>query len=310
MSRYQVYKYQTEKIGRSLIKKGDSAKQIKAIANSIAKDCGAPFQKVMDSIKEKDFLQLGMFAAFGMQHRAQEDPDGIDALARVAVTEMHHFDSGRKVLFVPDESLLIALYESCLTVDFASLKSNSDEVYAFAPHIGLVLDELEIKPFIFSTDMALDGSIMLNVTCNGDKDNPIADIFEDEYKELVGKRFPLTKHHKGETFTSLSVYLKLATSLFVYMRAFPECVKPGIPSDMSITEMVHGGPKNKRTGFTITAPIDRATGTTLHLRRGHFRSLHDQRFKRNEDGSIKIVWVRDTVVGGKIDPYTVEDVSA
>lgn len=180
--------------------------------------------------------------------------------------------------------------------------------FCFAPSNDLVIDNIHINPFIFTLGMHKGwGHILISeMPRNKEELYPFFLVEDYEYGELMDQKFPLNKHvDDGEIPVSL-VYVKLATSLFCYMRAFPECVVPGIPSDMSIKEMMHGGPKNRRTGFTIKAPIDAATGRALHLRRGHFRSLHDERFKRNDDGSIKIVWVRESVVGGKIDPYTVE----
>jgi len=42
-------------------------------------------------------------------------------------------------------------------------------------------------------------------------------------------------------------------------------------------------------------PGDRNVGA--HERRGHFRNLYNKRYKRNDNGTIKKIWVRNTWVG-------------
>jgi len=37
-----------------------------------------------------------------------------------------------------------------------------------------------------------------------------------------------------------------------------------------------------------------------HMRDGHFRRLRDERFKRDEEGRVRVIWVRECEVGGKL----------
>ncbi len=56
-------------------------------------------------------------------------------------------------------------------------------------------------------------------------------------------------------------------------------------------------PKTIRKRLGLPDPIQGDGIKTPHERRGHFRWLRDRRFRRNDDGSIKKVWVRNTWIG-------------
>lgn len=97
--------------------------------------------------------------------------------------------------------------------------------------------------------------------------------------------------------------LKLAT----YVKAFPEAIHPGPPypdeKDRSIRQFTIGPPKDKSIIGEHGSPC-------AHWRRGHFRTLRDERFKRSPDGCPKIIFVRDCIVAQKDhEIYTVEDPS-
>jgi hypothetical protein len=97
--------------------------------------------------------------------------------------------------------------------------------------------------------------------------------------------------------------ITLVLRLFVYLKAFPECLVPGL-SQVGGSVNVRQG-EYKCSAVTKTASIRHVDAT--FLRSGHFRALRHERFTRNEDGSVRIVYVRPTVVNGKeIDATTVE----
>jgi hypothetical protein len=89
-------------------------------------------------------------------------------------------------------------------------------------------------------------------------------------------------------------HTKLAYTLWVYMKAFPELIKDGFPDDMNIRSMRHSKGA-KRRSIQLPDKIKRVAPGT-HLRQWHLRHLWSDRFKRNPDGTVKVVLVRDTIV--------------
>lgn len=90
--------------------------------------------------------------------------------------------------------------------------------------------------------------------------------------------------------------------LLTYMQAFPALVHSGLPVSMK--------ERNARffTGIgtrVILHPRIKAC-PTAHYRTGHWRVLAHERFHRNVDGSIKIIYVNPAVVGF-LTPFVVED---
>jgi len=59
--------------------------------------------------------------------------------------------------------------------------------------------------------------------------------------------------------------------------------------------------------FNILTPMSTHKSPEMHWRTFHFRALRDSRYKRNKNGSIRIVFVHDTIVGGTITPYHLND---
>jgi hypothetical protein len=98
--------------------------------------------------------------------------------------------------------------------------------------------------------------------------------------------------------------LRLICGLCVYIRAFPEALRAGYPAEM--TKEVKDPYMPTAKPFTIHAPVRHGhEGPREHYRKWHFRSLRDERYKRDAEGRVRIVFVRDTIVGGKVVPETV-----
>lgn len=244
-------------------------------------------------------------------------------------------------VFPDNESLIDILHSSRLAIKPSSLKPRWP-VFSFSPPLGAMMDKIKLFPFLFSVSSGVD---QMNDMQNMLNDCPVPTKFDfsntrptEEMKAYIsiddgcglawntdflkfievlnsGEDFEEIKgldksENTAERNKSIRAHAKLAVMLLVYAQAFPESVAYGFPSGFPEADAKFGGKghgaRGRITGIKILAPIDTATGRALHLRRGHFRSLHDERFKRNIDGSIKIVWVRESVIGGKIDPYTVE----
>ncbi|MFC1601283.1 hypothetical protein ACFL34_02940 [Candidatus Sumerlaeota bacterium] len=99
---------------------------------------------------------------------------------------------------------------------------------------------------------------------------------------------------------------RLCAAACIYAQAFPEHVRPGYPE-----VKISNGTRPSRPIKTVTTlgspQQNHGSAKCLHIRNGHFRSLANKRFKRNPDGSIKVVFVKASVIGGKIEPTTVEE---
>lgn len=101
-----------------------------------------------------------------------------------------------------------------------------------------------------------------------------------------------------------SNFTQLTLDIFgvlTYMQAFPNLVTPGYPSDIKPRCERYNEVKASR--IMLHPKLCRNIPMS-HIRRGHWRSLRDPRFKRNPDESIRIVYVNPAIVG-KITPYTV-----
>lgn len=94
---------------------------------------------------------------------------------------------------------------------------------------------------------------------------------------------------------------RLCLAACVYETAFPDYIVDGLPEYIS-------SPSIHKPKKLIAAPeiLEGATRTSvsMHIRAGHFKTLQHERFKRNEDGTPKIIFVRQTVVAGKLTPKT------
>jgi hypothetical protein len=90
--------------------------------------------------------------------------------------------------------------------------------------------------------------------------------------------------------------------LLTYMQAFPELVHPGLPVTIKDRCMRYF----KGTGNCIALHPKIRAVPSAHYRTGHWRCLAHERFRRNPDGSIRIIYVNPAIVGF-LTPFVVED---
>lgn len=91
---------------------------------------------------------------------------------------------------------------------------------------------------------------------------------------------------------------KIAWGIYMMLRAFPELVKDGYPTDMKERAIKHAK-KPKAFRFDLPEQLRDKTGRLkpgTHLRHWHWRHLRDERYKRNPDGSIKVILISDMIV--------------
>lgn len=108
-------------------------------------------------------------------------------------------------------------------------------------------------------------------------------------------------HSNPNTDLYINVMTKLSVGAMIYAEAFPDCVKDGLPENVN--------PFSATTSKILTTHpklIHTAQRGCVspHLRAGHWRYLHDSRFRHEEDGSPRIIFVRSTVVAGRLTAKT------
>lgn len=101
--------------------------------------------------------------------------------------------------------------------------------------------------------------------------------------------------------------LRVAFGFMAYFSAFPnDAVLPGMPDRADVynepsvqksftvrSSRIMGYDKNKQSWSVVP-----------HFRSGHFRTLISEKYKRNEDGTMRTVYVRQTFVHAeKVEPY-------
>jgi hypothetical protein len=106
-----------------------------------------------------------------------------------------------------------------------------------------------------------------------------------------------------EMMSPLGLYIaQTVLGIMTYMQAFPNLIVPGLPKDIKTRCARYIG-TGRACYLTLHEKI--RTAPSSHLRVGHWQALKHERFKRNADGSIKIIYVNPTIVGF-ITPYSVE----
>ncbi len=98
-------------------------------------------------------------------------------------------------------------------------------------------------------------------------------------------------------------------AVMIYLQAYPDRLVEGYPTDSKKKEVAyHLKPKPFSVSFPEAKHFTRRTAAqtgprATHFRRMHFRTLRDERYKRNPDGSPKVIAVSASVVSGK-ETYT------
>lgn len=97
---------------------------------------------------------------------------------------------------------------------------------------------------------------------------------------------------RREIFGSMAV----AAMVSIYANAFPHAVRVGPPRHDRLA------PRNSYRVQAVREIQIADRCVSPHWRSGHFRELRDERFKRNDDGTAKIVFVRDAIVNPTNQP--------
>lgn len=113
---------------------------------------------------------------------------------------------------------------------------------------------------------------------------------------------PEDAHEAGDTHDARVLSTgQFSVRLLAYLQAFPDALIPGAPPKNSTQQRA-----DPDTSHIVSLPERFRNIPVSHLRGGHFRALRDAKFRRNADGSIRIIYVNPCIVGD-IDPYHVDE---
>lgn len=99
-------------------------------------------------------------------------------------------------------------------------------------------------------------------------------------------------------------HFKIAIRALLYAAAFPEALKPGVPTKKQRMGII---PCEEKRGFWFTRYQEHRSSPSLHLRAAHARVLKDERYKRGPDGKPRIIPVSMAVVAGHhVEPSVLE----
>lgn len=114
-----------------------------------------------------------------------------------------------------------------------------------------------------------------------------------KYRSMGGITRDVTDRDKKTTRTLFHII----TGLSMYIRACPDKLIEGGPTDdNSKTALIKN--KGRFSVHIPHTPSDKAS-PTVHWRSGHPRFLSHERYKRAENGAVRMVWVKGHMVGGK-----------
>jgi len=260
-------------------------------------------------------------------------PDfGCTTDCHILLNEMWWRDAGMPTIIVEDPRLLEMMYRA--KVEIVPEAINVPGLIAFGFPRGVELDGIAIDGCMFgeldvqeSRDYATRKFVEVtgrapNFVPTGAYDplqhNPEGKAFyvTSMVKEQIGQSYLRTWFRKPDAahvcddgwveanlandkwlidreYKQQRVYFKLLYALCIYMQAFPDAVEHRGPEGV----IINPPPNGFKSLQTLAMSHQIHTSPHMHYRRWHFRTLHDERFRRNPDGTARVVFVRDAIVG-------------
>lgn len=135
------------------------------------------------------------------------------------------------------------------------------------------------------------------------KNNGVLDVMaiDIDYNESLEDNWKWWKKHDVNPTPEIIALVKGLIGFLVYRKAFPEQIFDGFPLCMKAKCERHARADGVSPATVRLTEKLRAV-PSAHWRNGCFKTLKADRFKRNSDGSFKIIYVNGCVVG-KIDPF-------
>lgn len=220
---------------------------------------------------------------------------------------------GKPVIFLESADLVRGLWETNYKIDFDSICLPMN-VLSFSFPDDVEIEGMKLPPVIFHKMPTLDGGIRVSsVVRERFSYGQVTTICNQEHLERVMKYEDLAEIPRTDFEVQFNekdsklhaVLFRLCIGICSYISAFPGCLRKGLPEAI-----------NYRDSRILLAELNRVSPVTLglherfrqspsaHFRAGHFRTLRDDKYKRNPDGTYRTVWVSEAYVAGKIDAYT------
>lgn len=303
-----------------------SSKELKnlVISNPERGDTISAFLNTFDRNKKPTEGTWDFFLKYFQSHY---DGTPIDNEARICAlyVEYEWWRKGCSTVFINSPEIVNLVYNARYDVDIDNLDVPNG-VTSFSFPDGIEIEGILLRPILLSIQNIND-SLANKRFSLWDKD-------EDDFKSVsvvhrqgfalpgissVGTQKNLVKSLRGDfgdqdhhTSTFYKVMTKVAVGLSIYMKAFPNALRDGFPIDMKDRD-IRISTTNSPFILTLDKSIQTSSGThsspVMHWRKGHFKTLRHERFRRNPDGSYKIIYVHDAIVNGRIDPKTLEKVA-
>ena len=252
-----------------------------------------------------------IFREYGLQDTELTDQLWEDALHEIAlkVTQGEadgiHFDTvyaqyrwwknGKEAIYIDTRSLVDFVANAKFSVDSIDIPMSGNVVFLF-PN-DATIDGCRIPPILASEGVVLRGSNTINAVSfflsKGSLEHgkcSVCGVPSDRISEFLSG-----SGDYGKDVSFGHEYFIIAARLCVYLSVFPQALIHGFPESMKLREdRAH----NKSSCQNHTMRLSgRFSNTPLaHFRRGHFRMLRHERFRRNIDGSNRIVYVNNSIV--------------
>lgn len=296
-------------------------------------DCTKKLYKQLGIKRKIDAKQLYISVADKMFERiSKPDSDASDFAQMFAhLAELNWMNKAKPTMFVEDGALITLLLESSTKKEIFRNTSIFNEqlfhlpFYCISPPRGFTYKGVEIEPFMIAivsphTQRHFLGRVILASSKNEDENlfvvfkycadggmmysysftSEVADFLEEYERMPVKITLPhprckkVMKAFTEEERIQQRVMFELSVRLQLYIQSFPGQVRDGLPRQICQLDK-----KRWQKGKAITVSIEERfrNAPSAHFRSGHFRRLAHEKFKRDEAGNARVVYVNPCFVG-------------
>lgn len=231
------------------------------------------------------------------------------------VIEGYWYFNGKPVVFIDTADLVRGLYETNYRIDFNSIRLPFD-VVSFSFPDDVEIEGMKLPPVIFNRVATSSGATRITSiirekfgACS------MVSVCNQEHLEhaLEGRpddTVPIKEDYKisltDKEARLHSIMFRLCVGLSTYMSVFPQSLRKGFPEAMRTRDSrIYKIDFDRVSPVTLGLHEQFRNSPSAHFRSGHFRTLVDDRYRRNPDGTYRTVWVSEAYVAGHIDPHTV-----
>lgn len=269
------------------------------------------------------------------------DPDLGTINTRILIDEWQWERTGRKTIFVDSATLPEMVYSIPIRGGFDHILPRWKGIRAFAFPNGAKVNGVELPGALFSfmdgeerhrlvdryletyclEDVHLSSRDMapaIRLSSNVNQFSYHTAVPLEDLNEMLSDPDWLDRHKIHDILYEVaytekerliqSTVIRVVLGIIAYATAFPEALREGLPKAKP-KELGKIVLEKNFNPMTLTGPSAEHSHRAMHFRQGHFRVLANQRFKRDENGQIRVVYVREAIVGGKLEAQTVEEIT-